>query len=176
MSEIREEVLKTIKKNNIPKLTDEVTLALRGITEKRASTVAYMIKEAKKRGLDDEFARAAIQNYGVDGGHAMKTELKDVHDLKEFANCFTSGLESRVYEMETKVSTEDEFEVNFHYCPYVNRWMQMDIDADEMATFCEICMEGDRAISNVFEDIEFHLGNTIAKGGKVCEVHYRKAE
>lgn len=164
----------SIENTNKPTLTDDVTLMLRSITDKRAATMTRMIDEAKERGLDDEFARKAVHDYGVDNGKDFKASLKDPHDMKEFAHEFTDNLEANVYEMETVKSTDDDFRVHFHYCPYVNRWLKMGKTTDEMSTLCDICMKGDRAFAENFDDIDFDLGGTIAKGNPYCEVRYFK--
>lgn len=163
--------LEKIKSTNKETLNDEVTLALRAITEKRATTMTYMIDKAEE---SDKFARDSVRQYGVDNGTDFKKILIDSHDLKEFAEKFTEGLESNVYEMETVKATDDEFEVHFHYCPYVNRWLKMGKNPKEMSQLCDICMEGDRAMATPFENIDFELGNTIAKGGDFCNVRYIK--
>ncbi|MCG8708281.1 L-2-amino-thiazoline-4-carboxylic acid hydrolase [Brenneria sp. 4F2] len=169
-------LLDDIKKNNTPSITDEVTLALRAVTEKRASTIANMIDEAKSKGLNDNFARAAIYNYGVANGHDMAKSMKNPDDLIEFSNTFISGLEPDVYEMELIKATEEEFQVHFHYCPYVTKWLQQNRTTDELANLCDICMEGDGALATVFSDLEFELGSTIAKGGQVCDIHYKRSQ
>ncbi|EEI20256.1 hypothetical protein G8J22_00674 [Lentilactobacillus hilgardii] len=163
-----------IAATNKPSLTDDVTLMLRSITEKRAATMTRMLDEAKAHGLDDKFAIKAVHDYGVDNGQDFKESMVDPHDMKEFADKFTDNLEANVYEMETVKSTEDDFRVHFHYCPYVNRWLRMGKTTDEMANLCDICMKGDRAVAANFDDIDFDLGSTIAKGNPYCEVRYFK--
>ncbi|MFT8727918.1 MAG: L-2-amino-thiazoline-4-carboxylic acid hydrolase [Liquorilactobacillus ghanensis] len=163
--------LSKIKAQNKPTLNDKVTNALRAITEKRASTLTYMIDEASE---DDSFAENAIKKYGIDNGIDMRNSLVNKSDLKEFAEKFTSGLEANVYEMETVKATDKEFEVHFHYCPYVNRWLRMNKSAKEMSRLCDICMAGDHAVIENFSDLGFELGDTIAKGNKVCQIKYFK--
>ena len=46
--------------NNRPANFSDVALAGRDISARRAATIANMVDEAAARGLDDEFARAAI--------------------------------------------------------------------------------------------------------------------
>lgn len=161
-----------IAKTNRPNLTDEVTLALRSVTEKRAATMTRMIDEAKRYGLNNEFVIKAVHDYGVDNGCDFKHSMIDPHDMKEFAQKFTNNFEANVYEMETVKSTAKDFRVHFHYCPYVNRWLRMGKNTTEMANLCDICMKGDRAVAENFDDIEFDLGSTIAKGNPYCEVRY----
>ncbi|MCP0885762.1 L-2-amino-thiazoline-4-carboxylic acid hydrolase [Ligilactobacillus sp. WILCCON 0076] len=160
-----------IKKTNKPTLNDEVTNALRDITEKRASTLTYMLDKASE---DDVFAKAAVRQYGIDNGKDLRESLQNPDDLQEFAEKFTGGLESNVYEMETIKATENEFELHFHYCPYVNRWLRMKKSSEEMSRLCDICMEGDKAVTENFSNLQFELGETIAKGGNYCKIRYVK--
>lgn len=163
--------LKKIAVKNQSTLTDDVTLALRSVTEKRATTMTYMIDKAQK---NDQFARDAVWQYGLDNGIDFKAKMQNPHDLREFACRFTNTLEANVYEMETVQLTDSEFKVHFHYCPYVNRWLRMGKNPVELSRLCDICMLGDKATASVFSDINFNLGNTIAKGNSVCELSYTK--
>jgi hypothetical protein len=47
--------------HNAATLNDEVTLALRAITEKRAATIGYLLDESRQRHIADDFAREAIR-------------------------------------------------------------------------------------------------------------------
>lgn len=85
--------------HNAATLNDEVTLALRAITEKRAATIGYLLDESRQRHIADDFAREAIRHYGRDIGHKLRAQMRDRQDLQEFAGLFTRGLESQVYEM-----------------------------------------------------------------------------
>ena len=86
--------------HNAATLNDEVTLALRAITEKRAATIGYLLDESRQRQIADDFAREAIRHYGRDLGHKIRAQMEDERDLQAFAGLFTRGLESQVYEME----------------------------------------------------------------------------
>ena len=50
--------------------------------------------------------------------------------------------------------------IDFHYCPYVAEWIKQGRNPEEMATLCEIAMEGDRAIGETFDAFKFTLGKT----------------
>ena len=169
-----EYLLENIKSNNIASIHDEATLALRAITEKRAATIAYMLDEARNLGLDETFARKAIAHYGADNGRKMAAGMQDPTDLVEFAAVFTSGLEANVYEMKTVSATKDNFIVHFHYCPYVNKWLEQNRTATEIYKLCDVCLEGDDAITQGFEGVKFYPLKTIARGHKHCEMCYRR--
>lgn len=170
-----QQLLAKIKENNTPNITDNVTQALRMVTEKRAATIANILDESTQLIRDDAFVRRAIYQYGADNGKAMADSMQDANDLEEFADAFTSGLEAKVYEMSLITKTRQEMVVHFHYCPYVNKWLQQNRTAQEMSILCDICMEGDKALATAFDDLHFKLGNTIANGNDVCEISYFKS-
>lgn len=165
-------LLSKIAGHNRPEIKDDVTLALRAITEKRAATIAYMLDEAAQLGLDEQYARRAIAHYGADNGRRMAASMQDADSLVEFAKVFTDGLEAKVYEMETISAEPDRFIVRFHYCPYVNKWLTQNRAAAEIHQLCDICLEGDNAITQGFRGIQFAPVKTLARGDACCEMHY----
>lgn len=145
---------------------------LRDGIEHRATWFYYMIQEAKKRGLDYDFARDAVKGCGCFHGENKYTMTDN---LTKFAPEFVSDNVRNIFEMETTV-TEDEFNIEFHYCPLVEAWKKLTDDEEEIALLCDIAMDGDRGIASVFPEFEFELGKTIAKGDSTCEVCFRKVK
>ena len=166
------------KITNKPTKTDETTLALRGLCAKRASTICYMIQQAKEHGVQDgaAFAREAITKYGEDIGQVVKSKMKDPDDLLEFSQYFGAGADRDIYEMEVVAQDEDRFYLDFHYCPYVAEWQKMGRDPEEMAELCDIAMEGDRAVGASFDAFEFRLGETIAQGCPACQIRFDRVK
>lgn len=159
---------------NEAKIKDPSTQAMRGLCAKRATTICYMIDEAKKLGLDDAFARKAIWQYGLDIGNEIKKQMKDPSDMVEFAEFFGIGFDKNIYEMQTVAADAEKLHIDFHYCPYVAQWLKMGRPVAELDMLCDIAMEGDRAIGACFEDFKFTLGKTIAQGNCVCEIRFDK--
>lgn len=143
---------------------------LRAAFEHRATWFYYLIEEAGKRGLDCDFARAAIKNCGCFHGDSKYTKTSD---LKEFAPEFANDNVRNIFEMDTNV-TDEELKIEFHYCPLVAAWKKLTDDEEKIACLCDIAMDGDRGIASTFPDFEFELGKTIAKGDPICEVFFRK--
>ncbi|WP_265670735.1 L-2-amino-thiazoline-4-carboxylic acid hydrolase [Klebsiella grimontii] len=162
--------------HNAATLNDEVTLALRAITEKRAATIGYLLDESRQRQIADDFAREAIRHYGRDLGHKIRAQMEDKRDLQEFAGLFTRGLESQVYEMEPVSIGRAEFIVLFHYCPYVNCWRQQGRGASDIATLCDICMEGDHALTDAFPGLHLEVQTALARGDASCRLRFYQAE
>ena len=160
---------------NTPKLTDAVTTALRNQCAKRACTMALMLDEAQGAGArGTEFARRAVYKYGRFSGEDIKRKMKNPDNLEEFAEYFGIGLDMKIYEMERLVQDERRFHIDFHYCPYVAEWLKIGRRHEEIGELCEIAMEGDRAIGDTFGAFTFTLGETIAKGGRVCQIRFDK--
>lgn len=145
---------------------------LRDAIEHRATWFYFLLQEAKKRGLDYEFARDAIKGCGCFHGNNKYTKTDD---LSVFAPEFVNENVRNIFEMDTTL-TEDEFHIEFHYCPLVAAWKKLTNDEEEIATLCDIAMDGDRGIASTFPEFEFELGKTIAKGDSICEVCFRKVK
>jgi hypothetical protein len=143
---------------------------LRDAIEHRATWFYYLIKEAEKRGIDVSFARDAIISTGCFHGNNKYTKTDD---LAVFAPEFINENVRNIFEMETTL-TEDEFNIEFHYCPLVDAWKKLTDDELEIDTLCDIAMDGDRGIASAFPEFEFKLGKTIAKGDGICEVCFSK--
>lgn len=158
--------------HNAATLNDEVTLALRAITEKRAATIGYLLDESRQRHIADDSVREAIRHYGRDIGHKLRAQMRDRKDLQEFAGLFTRGLESQVYEMEPVSASRAEFIVLFHYCPYVNCWRQQGRGASEIETR----MEGDRALTDAFPGLHLEVQTALARGDAACRLRFYQAE
>lgn len=107
--------------HNAATLNDEVTLALRAITEKRAATIGYLLDESRQRDIADDSVREAIRHYGRDIGHKLRAQMRDRKDLQEFAGLFTRGLESQVYEMEPVSASRGEAPAKLRRCA-ISAW------------------------------------------------------
>jgi hypothetical protein len=161
--------------HNTPKLTDEVTTSLRTQCAKRACTMALMLDEANAAGArGTEHARKALYQYGRFGGQDIKKKMKNPDDLEEFAEYFGVGLDANIYEMERLAQDSRRLYIDFHYCPYVAEWLKIGRKAEEIGELCAIAMEGDRAIGDTFDAFRFTLGDTIAKGARVCQIRFDK--
>ena len=161
---------------NEPTIRNATTDAARDISERRAATIAYMIDEAKKDGIDEKFARKAIYQYGMDMAIPMKEGMNDSTDMLEFSKYFGTDHNHDIYEMETIECNEDKLYIDFHYCPYVKKWIEQGRTPEEIANLCDITMEGDRAIGDCFDKFKFTLGKTIAQGHHVCEIRFDKGD
>lgn len=163
---------------NKPTKTDEVTNMMRSLCAKRACTQYFCEVEAKKAGLEgDQWIDTAMKRYGYDTAKALEANMKDPSDLEEFAQNFGVGLDRDIYEMQNVEQTKDRFFLQFHYCPFVAKWIEMGVPQEDLPRLCFIAMGGDRGIGEVFEKehgIKFTLGKTIAHGHPTCDLLFEK--
>lgn len=157
---------------NESKIHEALNDSNRAMIEHRATWFYMLLDEARKKGLDwDDFARKAIFRCGCFHGDAKFTKTSD---LKQFAGEFANEAVKKIFEMDVKEVSDDRFVVEFHYCPLVAAWLKQTSDEKDIAHLCDIAMDGDRGIVNMFPGFEFNLGETIAAGGKVCHIEIKK--
>ncbi|MCL2367424.1 MAG: L-2-amino-thiazoline-4-carboxylic acid hydrolase [Oscillospiraceae bacterium] len=144
---------------------------IRAEKEQRARWLYFLVTEARKRGHSDEFALAAIRACGQYAG-GQKTPTTDTYEL---AKAFTGKNSYKVFEIDETV-TEDELNLEFHYCPLVAAWQKLTDDEALIADLCAIAMEGDFGEADMFPAFEFTLSETIAKGDRTCKMCFRKKE
>lgn len=157
---------------NTPQNTSDARIEdLRAGIEHRATWFALMIDEARKRGLDEAFAREAIFRCGC-----FHADVKFPHtdDLPTFTEAFANDNVIKIFEMELKKVDEKNMDIDFHYCPLVTAWQKLGFSDKDIEMFCDIAMDGDRGIVHEYEAFDFNLGKTIAKGDRVCEISVTK--
>jgi hypothetical protein len=162
-----------MKINNVAKVeADAKTVDLRNAIEHRATWFYLVLDEAEQAGADwEKIGRKAIFRCGCFYGQSKFTPTSD---LKKFAIEFANDNVKKIFEMDIIETSDDRFHVEFNYCPLVSAWLKQTGDEGKIETLCDIAMDGDRGIINEFPSFEFRLGETIAKGGKVCSVEIVK--
>jgi hypothetical protein len=147
---------------------DDRASDLRAAIEHRAAWFALLVDEAGKRGLDSEFARAAIKRCGY--LHADERYEKN-GDLNAFAEAFATENVLKIFDAEYSLN-DDGFHITFHYCPLVVAWKKLGVPKEKQILFCDIAMEGDRGILEKHPEFCFDLEDgTIANGDDTCRVH-----
>lgn len=159
--------------NNNYKITEQATQDLRGAIEHRATWFYLLLDEARKAGLDwDDFARKAIFRCGCFHGDV---KFSKTEDLPKFANEFANENVKKIFEMDIKELNDEQFVVEFNYCPLVAAWTKLTDNEEDIAHLCDIAMDGDRGIIHEFPAFTFDLAKpTIAEGGSVCRITIAK--
>ncbi|MEI6610293.1 MAG: L-2-amino-thiazoline-4-carboxylic acid hydrolase [Deltaproteobacteria bacterium] len=142
---------------NYPKNRSKIIQAIRGLLEHRATWLYLLLDEAEKCGIEtEEFAKAAIMRCGCFQGDKLTADAgtKSLKGLKK--KLFT--LPARmVFEMKILACTDDQLNIDFHYCPLVAAWQTQGATDEQIAKLCDIAMQGDRGIANSF-GCELELG------------------
>lgn len=144
---------------------------IRELLEHRAMWLAVLADEAEKKGLDiKEFGKDAVFSCGSIQGKELSGGSKSFKTLKK--NLFTKPAQW-VFEMKIKECSDDEFSIDFHYCPLVKAWQKMGLSDERIAILCDAAMCGDRGIASQFGG-RLELGKVIAKGDSFCEIRFLK--
>lgn len=160
---------------NEPKNKFWLIRQLRNFFEHRALWLYLLCDEAKKKGFAPEtFAPEAIRRCGLfQGGNIAKTAGTGKPSLKILQKKLF-GLPGRlIFEMKIRRITDDNFDVDFHYCPLVNAWQKQGCSVEELTRLCDFAMWGDRGIAESF-GCTLDLPKTIAKGDGICEIRFKR--
>lgn len=161
------------KITNEPKIKNKLVAAIREQLEHRAYWLYLLCDEAEKKGLASrDFAPAAISRCGANHGSNLvkKGGTKSLRGLKK---TLFSKPAQWVFEMDILKATDDEFNLDFHYCPLVKSWQNAGCTDEEIATLCDIAMCGDHGIGKEYDAI-LELPKCIAKGDAICALRYKK--
>jgi hypothetical protein len=160
---------------NEPKNKFPLIKKIRELLEHRALWMYLLCDEARKQGLDPErFAPSAIRRCGLYHGKNI-VDRENSRSLRALRKKLF-GLPGRmVFEMKVRRSTDDNFDVDFYYCPLVKAWQKQGCSDEEMDRMCDFAMWGDRGIAESF-GCELELRRTIARGDGVCEIRFKRKE
>jgi hypothetical protein len=158
---------------NYPKHSNKIIKAVRGTLEHRATWLYLLLDEAEKHGISSEdFAKAAIMRCGCFQGDQLIAEA-GTRSLKGLKKKLFNLPARMVFEMKILACTDDQLDIDFHYCPLVAAWQSHGVADEQIAKLCDIAMQGDRGIAKSF-GCELELGETIAKGYSKCEIKFKR--
>ena len=76
-----------------------------------------------------------------------------------------------VFEMKILRCTDDNLDIDFHYCPLVKAWQKQGCSDEQIKLMCDHAMCGDRGIAESF-GCKLDLPKTIANGDGVCQIRF----
>lgn len=158
---------------NEPKYKNVLLQAIRAQLEHRATWMYLLCDEARKKGLDPkEFAPQAIKRCGLFQGSDLckQAGTKSLKGLKKTLFTLPAQL---VFEMDIKSCSDDNLDIDFHYCPLVKAWQKQGCSDDEISQLCDFAMCGDRGIAESF-GCHLELNKTIANGDNICEIRFKR--
>ena len=161
---------------NEPKIKNPLIVAIREQLEHRALWMYLLCDEAKKKGLNPEdFAAAAIKRCGLYQGANLREKAGGGESLKGLKKTLFTKPAQWVFEMKVQKCTDDNLDIDFHYCPLVKAWQKQGCSDEELRLMGDHAMCGDRGIAESF-GCELDLPKTIANGDGVCEIRFVRRE
>jgi hypothetical protein len=158
---------------NLPKKNNFILKAIRGTLEHRATWLYLLLKEAEKKGVQwEDIGFPAIRACGNMHGKNL-VELSGTSSLKGLKRKLFTLPAQMVFEMKILESTGNRLSIDFGYCPLVAAWQKIGCTDEEIGRLCDIAMEGDRGIAEVF-GATLEIGETIAKGHQKCQIRFLK--
>lgn len=157
---------------NEPKYKNKLLMAIREQLEHRALWMYLLCDEAKKKGMPaEEYAPAAIKRCGLYQGANLVEKGGKGKSLKGLKKALFGKAAQLVFEMKIKRCTDDNLDIDFHYCPLVKAWQKQGCSDEEIRMMCDHAMCGDRGIAESF-GCQLELPKTIANGDGVCEIRF----
>ena len=152
---------------NEPKIKNPLIVAIREQLEHRALWMYLLCDEAKKKGLPpEEYAPAAIKRCGLYQGANLRAKAGGGDSLKGLKKTLFSKAAQWVFEMDIKRCTDDNLDIDFHYCPLVKAWQKQGCSDEEIQMLCDHAMCGDHGIAESF-GCHLELPSTIAYGADI---------
>ena len=157
---------------NEPKIRNKLIVAIREQLEHRALWMYLLCDEARKKGLaPEEYAPAAIKRCGLYQGANLRAKAGGGDSLKGLKKTLFSKAAQWVFEMKILRCTDDNLDIDFHYCPLVKAWQKQGCSDEEIKLMCDHAMCGDRGIAESF-GCKLDLPKTIANGDGVCQIRF----
>lgn len=163
-------------KNQITITDDPLVNVQRGAIGHRATWTGLTYTKACEAGMEKEIEqiiRDAIAETGLVQGAEIKAACKTPESVSCFADTFLTPNVVKTFEVEFKTKNEDCLTMEFHHCPLLKAWQDLDFDDATCEKLCDIAMDGDRNIAKAM-GFDFHLGKTIAQGHPTCEIMFSK--
>ena len=158
-------------KNNA-KIKNPLIRSIRELLEHRALWMYLLCDEAKKKGLPpEEYAPEAIKRCGIYQGAELRKKAGGGDSLRGLKKTLFSKFAQWVFEMDIKRCTDNNLDIDFHYCPLVKAWQKQGCSDEEIELLCDHAMCGDRGIAESF-GCTLQLHKTIAKGDEICEIRF----
>ena len=156
---------------NEAKIKNPLIVAIREQLEHRALWMYLLCDEARKKGLDSSaYAPDAIRRCGLYQGAGL-VEKAGTRSLKGLKKTLFSKFAQWVFEMDIKRCTDDNLDIDFHYCPLVKAWQKQGCSDEEIRILCDQAMCGDRGIAESF-GCQLDLPATIARGDETCQIRF----
>lgn len=145
----------------------ELTEAVRGGIEDRATWFYLLLKVAKEEGLDpDKLSKKAITEYGK----LKSKNFKNVNGAGDFVDQLGCGVNKLAFDAKKIVSEEKRGELKFSHCPLVEAWKKLGCSKEEIVDLCKMANYGDFGIIGRFSELQLEFPKMLSKGDSCCHV------
>ena len=114
----------------------------------------------------EETFRSALTKYGCAN---FLAKFNDVKTLDEFINRYLSDTTKKVFDSDLIEKDEKHLVIKAGYCPLMHAWVESGGSDEFVKLLCDIAMDGDRAMVNSIETLDFSLQKSLAFGDHQCE-------
>lgn len=155
-------MIKNIKSKG---LDDEYTIEMRTQFVNRARWFMKTLEAGLDNGLGWEFGHDAMLEAGRWTGY---NQYPRNAGMKLFAKTHMSKMFEAAHEAEIVKLTDEEYEVEMHYCPLVEAFMEYTQDEEYIAKLCECACMSEKGLAETFH-FNFECKKPLAKATKnVC--------
>ncbi len=147
---------------------DSTTQAVRSAIEDRATYLYLLLKEMRAANGDEAavaMARRAIYAYGQAKAQAMEPMQSPV----DFVRHQVRPGRREIFDKQVAEETPQRSEVRFHHCPLVAAWKRLGATPEELATLCDIAMQGDFGMVSR-SPFTLRIAASIARGDDCCRL------
>ena len=145
----------------------ELTDAVRGAIEDRATWFYLLIKAAEKQGADvEKMAEEAITEFGRMKGNKMGA----AKDPGEFVQKLSTGHANEAFAMEMVQGDENKGVLKFRYCALVEAWKKLGCSPVEVANLCKLARCGDYGVVSCSPGLKLDFPQLLSEGDQCCEL------
>ena len=156
-------MLKTDRSQQSPEIE-----AMRNMIKDRGKYLYQLAVACKQDNPDtwEETFRKGLTEYGCAN---FRAKFKDVKTLDEFINRYLSDTTKKIFDSDLIEKDEKHLVIKAGYCPLMHAWVESGGSDEFVKLLCDIAMDGDRAMVNSIDTVDFSLQKSLAFGDHQCE-------
>jgi hypothetical protein len=161
--------------HNAATLNDEVTLALRAITEKRAATIGYLLDESRQRISRMILRVKPYATMAAISGISCVRKCAIARICRSLPGCLPAVWNLRFMRWSPLAPAG----LNLSSCfttVLTSTAGGSGAGASEIETLCDICMEGDHALTDAFPGLRLEVQTALARGDAACRLRFYQSE
>ena len=142
--------------------------AMRSMIKDRGKYL-YQLAVACKKDNPDTWEASFRRGLTAYGCANFLAKFKDVKTLDEFINRYLSDTTKKIFDSDLIEKDEKHLVIKAGYCPLMHAWVESGGSDEFVKLLCDIAMDGDRAMVNSIDTLDFSLRKSLAFGDHQCE-------